>query len=309
MNLFPLDLSNTIHQALEPAGRPTDGLLHCSGDLVGSLRHTMLHAAGAPSRENDVVSSIILETGTLWHRRVGQILVDAGVPFMQEVKLTPWLPEGWGGTADWIFWHPEYQAFVLGDLKTTAGEALPHIEREGIKNEHLHQLSAYWYALRDMGLPLVKGLGVLYFPKNRAKSYDTHPVVIEGQPLDEDYMMDLMKVRRELANEYLISVKYRHPQMFNGELLLTDKLAPPIERVLKTVWNAGQWDVKLVPHWSAQFCPYDDELCDCNTTGETKVGQYQAGYDEIVYIPRKGYEDIEPPVLTSTQIRRLSGTS
>lgn len=264
----------------------------------------MLHAAGAPSRDNDIAGSIILETGTLWHRRVGQILVDVGVAFMQEVKLNQWLPEGWGGTADWIFWHPEYEAFVLGDLKTTAGESLSHIEREGIKKEHLHQLSAYYHALVKAGLPMVNKIGVLYFPKNRAKNYKTEPILIEADPLDREYMNDLMNYRWDQVCEYTDA---------NRGSFISDELAPVQDRVLKVVWNKDKWDVKLVPHWSAQFCPYEDELCDCDKQGETKVGEYVFDSDwgenpRVEYSPRKGYEHIAPPELTSTQYRRLNDT-
>ena len=66
---------------------------------------------------------------------------------MAEVNLTPWMPTGWSGTADWLFWHPEYEGFVLGDLKTSKGEAIKWKERDGMSEEHLWQLSAYWHAL------------------------------------------------------------------------------------------------------------------------------------------------------------------
>jgi hypothetical protein len=55
--------------------------------------------------------------------------------------------------------------------------------------------------------------------------------------------------------------------------------------------------VKLVPHWSAAYCPFPDELCDCSKHGETKIGMFDV--DGSTYIPRKGYEEIEPVVVGS----------
>lgn len=316
--LLPLDLSATIHTALGKSKRVPDGLLHCSSDLTGSLRHTMLKAAGAPTIENDIVSDIILETGTLWHKRIAQLLVDSGSAFMQEVNLTPWLPTGWAGTADWLFWNPEYEAFVLGDLKTVAGEGLQFIERDGIKTEHHHQLSAYWYACVEAGLPMVEHMVVMYFPKNRAKNYDTRPIEVEAKPLDGEYMRELMAYRWEYIQDYLDSIDYladAETAIDEPDWYKTDLLSPVQARELKLIWNKDKYEVKLVPHWSAQFCPFPDELCDCNTQGENKIGEYElsiampSGISEVVYRSRRGYEDIIPPDITRAQEKRILNAS
>lgn len=273
----------------------------------------MLRMAGAPEKQNDIVTDTILEIGTLMHRRIGEAIVSLGLPFMQEVKLNEFLPEGWGGTADWVFYHPKYEAFVLGDLKTTTGEGIPFIAREGIKENHHHQLSAYWHALVRMGLPMVKGVAVLYMPKNRAKNQVTEPLLVEAEPLEAEYLDALMRERRELVDSYLRDVKATDTQWFKTTIndpfspwehpdkYMQDSLAPQQDRVLKVTWNRDKYDVKLVPHWSAQFCPYDDSLCDCDKQGETKVGEYLSDG----YHPRKGYEQVNPPELSDSQRRRL----
>src|SRR5437764_9270415 len=51
-------------------------------------------------------------------------------------------PEGWGGTADWIIYHPQYEAFVLGDLKTTTGEGIEVVSRS---EEHTSELQSPMY--------------------------------------------------------------------------------------------------------------------------------------------------------------------
>ena len=116
--MIPTDLSDLLRKKLAKSRRPPDGLLHASGDLLGSLRHAQLRLAGAPTIESEIVSDIRLMTGTMWHRFIGQMLVEAGVHFEQEIDVTPGLPEGWAGTADALFWSTEHRGFVLGDFKT-----------------------------------------------------------------------------------------------------------------------------------------------------------------------------------------------
>lgn len=286
-------------------------------DLVGSLRHTQLRAAGAPTLESELTSDVRLKTGTMWHNLIGYYLVRAGVPVMREVDVTPWLPEGWGGTADWLFWSPDYQAFVLGDLKTIKGEGIKWIMSEGAKEEHLWQLSAYFYALVKMGLPIVKGFAVLYLPLNIVMRETVEPQVMECDVLPEDVVMARMAERWELTKRYLDYVQDGiNPAMTSyGEhnTYLNERLAPPQERVQKVFWasKTRTFDVKLVPHWSTDFCPFPPELCDCSEQGTTKIGHYtfdnegDERNEGLRYHPRKGYEEIEPTVHPNkVQIRK-----
>jgi hypothetical protein len=66
-----------------------------------------------------------------------------------------------------VFWNADLRGFVLGDMKTIKGDGVAWIEKDGAKKEHIAQLSRYWHALVAMGLPMVKGFGVLYWPKDR----------------------------------------------------------------------------------------------------------------------------------------------
>jgi len=52
---------------------------------------------------------------------------------MEEVNLTAWMPEGWSGTADYVFYNAEARGFVLGDLKTIKGDGITWIERDGAR--------------------------------------------------------------------------------------------------------------------------------------------------------------------------------
>lgn len=293
--ILPVDVPGLLQERLRSMRRPPDGLLHPSGDLVGSLRHAQLRAAGAPTRPTELADDVVLMTGTMWHEFAHAALVDAGHPVMIEVKLTPWLPEGWAGTADWVFFDPDRGAFVLGDKKTIKGDGLQWVERDGVKAEHLWQLSAYWHALYDMGLPLVKGFGVLYWPKDRGTRLDTlpRPLVQDCEPLPRETVFGEMESRWAATKTYLDAV---YPSVRIGHEspdYLNEFLAPEQERVQKVSWSkpTSTFDLKLVPHWTARYCPFPPELCGCGEQGVTKIGAFDLDGD---YRPRKGYESIEP---------------
>jgi hypothetical protein len=252
------------------------------------------------------VSDTRLMTGTMWHRFLGDMLVSSGAAYMQEVNVTPGLPEGWSGTADAVFWDPECGGFVLGDFKTIKGEGMKWVLKEGAKEEHLWQLSAYWHALYDMRLPLVKGFAIWYLPQNDTTERDEliEPVLMECEPLPRDLVFGVMEDRWQACQEYLQSIT--PPRWEDQEDLLTDKLSPEIGRVQKVYWNGKQsvFDVKLVPHWSAQFCPYPTELCACSEQGSNKIGHYAYVDGDWRYEPRKDFEDELPMVEPSNTDKR-----
>lgn len=223
---------------------------------------------------------------------------------MCEVRLDNWLPEGWSGTADWIAWSDEYRGFVLGDLKTIKGEGIKHLHYKGVKEEHLWQLSSYWYALEKMGLPLVKGFCVYYLPMNAPVGDAVEPMLVESDPLPRDIVLERMNERWAATSAYLDSVKARRklnqsgsPAPYQGlDLYLTTALADVQERIQAIRWNAKTqvWDLKLVPHWSTMFCPYPTELCDCRDQGQTKIGHYVLNKGQLEYVPRKDHEHLTP---------------
>lgn len=329
MGILPVDVIEMLHEDLKSGTRPPDGKLHCSGDLIGSLRHSMLHLVGAPTIESELTNEVVLKTGWFWHDHIADLLKRKGVPVLQEVKLDPWLPEGWSGTADFVFYDPAKEAWVLADLKTTKGEAFRFLYDEGAKDEHIHQVSAYWHALVNAGFTMVNQFAVIYLPKNDVpdRSITVEPYIAEVKPLDGDYLHALMAERWKLAHEYAEHVDSLRPENYSGVLaknylrkpenewmLYINKfLAPPQERVQKMWWNAKQsvFDVKLQPHWSAAYCSFPNELCDCSEQGTTKIGHWRERTESdgegaaTIYEPRKGYEEIEPLVKpTSRELKR-----
>lgn len=247
--------------------------------------------------ESEIVSDVRLMTGTMWHTYFEDVFRAKRLPVMAEVKLDPWLPTGWSGTADWIAWDDRYKAFVLGDLKTIKGEGIKWVQKDGIKDEHMWQLSAYWYALEAMGIPLVRGFSVFYLPQNvPADAPDVEPLVLTGMPLDRDLVLDTMASRWTVTETYLDAVWASEQHSDDGTPnYLQAQLAPPQERLQRAVWSSqsGVFDVKLAPHWSAAYCPFPDELCSCRAQGVTKIGHYTIDND---YVPRKGYENVVPLV-------------
>jgi len=259
-------------------------------------------------------------TGTLWHEWIGEMLVKKGIPVVRELDVTPWLPEGWAGTADYLFWDPELQGWVLADLKTAKGESFRYLKNEGAKKEHLWQVSAYWHALASAGFELVEGFNIIYLPKNDVKDFTVEPIIAEATPLDIDILRETMNERWELTQQYLAEMESDQPWGMPGyeSDILNKYLAPPMERTQAMWWNKETkvFDVKLVPHWTTQFCPYDNDLCDCSTQGTNKIGHWWADPEipifedgALVYVPRKGYEDIDPEVEpTEKEVKQRYGT-
>jgi hypothetical protein len=295
-SLLPIDLTGLIAAELDEGDRGDDGLLHPSTHLAAPLRHAQLDRAGAPKKPRPLVDQIVLYTGTLWHRQLGEWLVKNGVPVMVEVNLNPWLPKGWGGTADQIYWHPEYKAFFLTDVKTTKGESLRYRIRSGASEEHILQTSTYWHALKKMGLPLIKQIGVYYLPKNDTRSKDELivPTMIEFDPLPVRALNKMMAERKGRVDEYLDSLRWGTKAQ--PETWLTDELEP-VQPMIQRIYRdkaSGDNVLKLVPHWTAQFCPYPAELCGCGEQSSTTIGRYDETGN---YTPRKGFEYIEPVVV------------
>lgn len=305
MTVLPFDLTEILLAELRRGRRPNDGLLHASSHLTGSLRHAQLEVVGAPRVESELLSEVTLMTGTMWHEFIHRALVASGVPYMAEVNLTPWLPVGWGGTLDALVLNPELNAFVIVDFKTIKGEGLRFIERDGAKDEHIWQTSLYWHGVKKMlggTAKLAKTVAIYYLPKNDTRSKDDiiAPVLVDFEPLPLQEVMATARFRAERVEAYKQSLEWpRVEDTGDGPSLnfwLTDELAPPQERVQRIFYDRSTetWDVKLMPHWSTAYCPFPEELCDCNTQGQTKIGMYDT--DGSTYIPRSGYEDIVPVV-------------
>lgn len=298
-----IDFTQVIKDRLAEERRAEDGLLHPSSDLLGSLRHSQLRLAGAPTIVSQLVSDVRMQTGTLWHEFVGDALQKSGATVMREVNLGKWMPEGWDGTADFLEFDGLEGACTLVDLKTTKGESLRYIKQDGAKEEHIWQVSAYWWACYEKGMPMIDAAMIYYLPMNDTSDKDEFIEPMEAwiNPLPQDMVWGRMEERWAKTKAYLDSRNFQSIHNWNDRPWITDELEPVQPRVQKLSWSKDHWDVKLVPHWSAQFCPYDNELCDCSEQGTTKIGEWHwaSGMDNqliAVYYSRPNYEFIEPDV-------------
>ena len=292
MSLLPFDLTEIIEQELLGQRREPDGLLHASSHLVGSVRHAQLDVAGAPKAPEKLMSSVRMMTGTLWHQWLEDRLRKLGIAAMMEVNLTPWLPEMWGGTADFVIWNPELRGFVLEDLKTTKGESMRYV-KDGPKDEHRWQTSCYWHALKAMGIPMVKRTAVFYLPMNDIRGGGVEPLMLDFEPLPEKVLYDVMAERSEKAAAYVASIDPEGPG--NPGKFLTDELVPVQEpnQVVRFDRKLGVNSLWLEPHWTSMFCAYPAELCDCSEQEKVQIGLFDG---DGGYHPRPGFEDIEPTV-------------
>ena len=301
---YPYDIAHFLSEDVHGKNREHDNLLHASSHLTCPLRHALLAVAGAPRRESDLTTDLRLATGTFWHLRMGKAHVKRGAAVMLEVNLTPWLPPGWSGTADAIAWSPEHQAFVLADLKTVMGDAARWKGIYGADEHHVWQVSLYWWALRKMGLPLVKECDILYLPITKAASENlAEPVWVTVEPLPGDVLAPVLRERTEAREAYL-RVLAEQAIPFGEEpdycLDYLNTVAPPPEREQKLVWlkDYRRWDVRLVPGFAMRYCDYDEPYCTCHTyPGAEKIGDWRVDdAGQLVYSVREGYEDVAPTV-------------
>ena len=294
--LLPFDLTDIIFTELQRNRRPPDGMLHASSHITGALRHASWTRRTPPSWRGNSIREMPVFIGNLIHEWLHNTLRGQGLPYMAEVNVTPWLPPGWGGTADAVIWNYELGGFVLVDFKSQKGEGMYYIERDGPKKEHVAQVSAYYHALREMGLKMIPQVAVFYLPKNEPRGNNiVVPVLAEFEPVDQAELWSGMMDRRELVDTYLDSLPEKNPHLA-PEDFVTEQLAPIPEREQRLYANkgAGTWDLKLVKPWYTAYCQYESALCGCHDQSDNKIGEFDV--DGRTYYPRKGYEDIAPTV-------------
>jgi hypothetical protein len=117
-----------------------------------------------------------------------------------------------------------------------------YIRRDGAKEAHVWQLSAYWYALRNMGLPLVKTLHVYYLPMSPLGGTEVLlPELIECDVLPEDLVIERMVNRARETKLYLDAVADAREAGIQGNAVFVNEyLAPPMERKQALRWDKAK---------------------------------------------------------------------
>ena len=308
----PIDLVGIISRGLERSRRAPDEYLHPSSDIVGPLRHTQLALAGAPTKPRNIAADIRMLVGTLVHEWIEKQSTLEKPIALSEIDLTPFMPDGWSGTCDWLIFSAITRKWSLVDVKTVKGDAIRWKISGGVSAEHKHQVSAYYHAAAQLGLELDPEASILYVPITDSSDKPV-PVEICFDPIPKDELGLLMLSRRAAADEYIASLPNSglpsrglvigetdwdaEQSAIDYDLYKTKELAPihPREHKLSKNGRMQVFDVKSAPHWSASFCPYPALLCGCSEQqGPHKIGHYNMETEE--YIPRSGFETIEPEV-------------
>lgn len=297
-----VDLVSLFDSFMEEKFRPYDALLHPSSDLSDHLRHVQLKHAQASVLDDNLISMTIAEkarlmTGTFWHTHFEEAIKAAGIPGMTEVDLTPGLPPGWSGRADLLLWEPSLNAFRLWDFKSTKGESIPYIVRDGAKDDHKRQTSAYWIAAYNMGFPMVQEISILYWPINPVvNNANIKPEIVSFEPL-KSVFNEMVEITPKV-------LKYVHDFKTTGDFD-QPSLADPPPRV-QTLKKKGEiYEIILAPDWRAPYCPAggDESLCPCGKYGTTKVAEYDPNTQHLSM--RKGYETIKPSVDILKKLRSM----
>lgn len=246
--------------ALDATDREPDGLLHCSKHIWWPVRFSQLEAVGTPTEPLEFLDRINMLTGTLHHTFIESWLKKRKDRWWEliasEVDLTPYLPTGWTGTADWVFFDKEADHFILGDLKTIKPEAIQYLQ--GIKKDHLLQLSCYYTALQKAGYNMAPEIFVFYLPKSRLWSHRVIPQQPTSTPLTGMTMV-------------MNAIKDRVDRYKNEGL----GLEPMPDPSYKYSWNKlmSVFDVKEHPDWRELYtCPFNEQLCP--RTKVRKIGHW-----------------------------------
>lgn len=258
---FP-DIEQVIEEGMSEDNREPDGLLHCSSHIWLPLRFTQLEFAGNPMGQPELLDKVNMQTGTLWHKQVEEWLKKDKTKWWElvasEVDLTNYLPKGWTGTADWVFYDKEADHCILGDLKTIKPESVQWLT--GIKDEHLSQLSCYNAGLTKAGYTMAPEVFVFYLPKNKVWTHKVTPQLLHSPP------MGILAIEQAMNNTYMRVQDY---------VTTSYGLASMPDPVYKYTWNKtmGVFDVKQHPDWrEAYCCPFDENLCP--RTPVKKIGHW-----------------------------------
>lgn len=290
---FP-DILEVITQGLDSGARPKDNLLHCSKHIWWPLRFSQLEMSGEHMEPPEFLDQINMLTGTLHHSWIQEHLKRSKDRWWElvatEIDLTPYLPEGWTGTADWVFYDKEADHCILGDYKTIKPEAVQYLT--GVKSDHLLQLSCYNLGLTMAGYNMAPELFVFYLPKNKVWTHSVAPQQLSAKPIE--YIRERMTTIRDEVLAYT-----------TGQVALSRMPLPE----LKTSWNTktGVFDVREVPNWmEAYTCPFNESLCprtksrklghfDLNRKWTSRLNHKPIGFPtEAMYRKRAGYGPLRP---------------
>lgn len=267
-----IDWEDLIRRVMEAEEREPDGKLHPSTHLDGSDRHAWLDIQRIPRQKKRFGNAARLYTGTMWHRDIMRQL--QGAPAMFEVKLEPWLPEGWSGTGDIFLFVPELKRWHLTDLKST--DDVAKVETWGLKPTYRAQVASYADAASRMGLDMVDTADVVHFPIGGEGEPRTLPV--EVGPLE-----------RAQARQTMVELRDR--------VLGYQDLPPAPPDLLHYRRTREGVTVHQQHHMSRGFCPFSPADCGCKVDSLKwwKVGTFKRRYGVLIYVDHETGQPGFPP--------------
>lgn len=266
-----MDFTDELEQFLLLNKREDDGKLHCSSALTDNLRHVQLGAVNAPSKAEDLMSLVRMNTGTLWHEWLDRMFNDSKYLVETEVKLDSNMHHRWSGTCDMLIRDNDTNEWHLYDYKVVNPMSLPWVQRSGGKIDHKWQVSAYYYAARDY----IKGkfdevlspdLAVVYLPAFTDNKVSA-PFIAQFLPIDQATFTTERDARTALVDAY--AAEYATNLKLINEVLVEADLYEYKERKGKVV---------RLPHWRSRFCPYVNEteggvpICGCDRLSQKTLG-------------------------------------
>jgi len=129
---------------------------------------------------------------------------------------------------------------------------------------------------------------------------EAEPLLIDFDPLPVRALNVRMTERKTNIDKYVGGLPKPNPRPLLVEEFLTDTLAPEQEMEQRSYFDKSSGDMvlKLIPHWTSAYCPYDPPLCTCSEKRSTTIGRWRNESPDS-YEPREGFEGIKPEVLQS----------
>lgn len=304
-------LPSIIYQALLADKRAPTGKLHCSSHAWWPLRFTQLSQV-IDTDETDIGSLITMGIGTLTHEWLANymeknpaVLGEDWELCATEWDLTPHLPDGWTGTADYVFVHRPTDMVVVSDLKTSKPEALAYLNGQP-KDSHWIQVSCYHAAISRFyaaeGVSVHPDISICYMPKGKDSRQNTiQPVVVSKAAIPAAQVWANLTDIKTAVDRYVIE--------YNKTGELDNKcLAPMPLQSLKIGWNktTANWDVVSRDGWEVEFigAQFGEQLCPRGKA--LKVGHWNLNGS---WVPRKGvfqpdYDSIPRPSQLEVEKRR-----
>jgi hypothetical protein len=247
-----------------------DGKLHFSSHLQHARHAVLAHEIGYPETRKEWGSVAQLVSGTAMHEELHRIMGAALAPeYHSEITVPPININGieWTGTADAVT-VLDGQRWLI-DYKNTSSMTFDYLNGKP-KDDHILQVSAYYYFLPEELIQPGTKCGVLYIPSSANFSRKwADPTFLEFEPVPYDDVVGVMQTTGDAIHQY----------RKDGTL----PAAPTGEWSWKMNKRKNVQELLYKPHWASRYCPWSslfDDPCECSTEGIVFGGTYDPVTDQ-----------------------------